>query len=512
MKKAHYYALLLLVLLASCNDKNSKAQSKIDWNLYKPVWQLPIMEAELAFHHQYIAAKDQYTIRFREGTSQAQIIALEGRLSAIFGTSFKVKSCKCDSLLRNYEGLDITEILKHDELAVRPNGNRSGDGTPIPLTNAQFMSPTYITQTDRESNVVNSFTPEDEFGVTSTNYKTPFHNFVDGYRTTSGTAFKIGVLDTGFDFDSRLSIGQAIFDQDIPIPGSRIRPCRKNNFYGEFRPQDDDPTRHGTLVTALLLNQLKGVPVKIYPVKVLDNNGKGNLFNFVCALASQDQMTAYNLSLGFYADTASFPKKLVSAYMKQTNSWFFVAAGNKVAALDSASADANRDLSVRKYKFYPACLTDVPKMVVVTTARRTLSIAQYSVCGNQNYSDQFVHVGVVPDFPYPFLHVGVDVGIVPYNSCLLGFRDAGGTGTSFATPIALGKALATWKVRSGVSFPRQPTSRDELFGSDRYNFTRTEPMIAPRQIKDNRLVEESLSFIVPRTSSPKKPLGKPKSQ
>lgn len=465
MKK--FYCLFFLIALF----KNSaEAQHSPNWRLYKPVWKLPIEK-----FYRTIAKHNEFPVRFKAGTTQTQIINLERKLREKFGPDFKVKTCQCDPLLRNYSGLNIIEILKHgEELAVKPKGNGAGDSEPISMNNVLYMSPNYITHSDRESNIVSSFSPPNEFGSIATVYKNPFRDFSRNYRfiPTNNNSFKIGVFDTGFDFITDLNLVQSI-DQN-----SNTTLCSP---YGQNSPQDDDITRHGTLVTALLLNQLKGVPVKVYPVKVLDKDGKGSLFDFVCALASQDQMTAYNISLGFYADTASFPKKLVSAYMNRKNGWFFVAAGNKIAALDNELNDQSRNLLQRKYKFYPACLTDVPRMIVVTTAQRQQGDGKYkyAVCSNQNYSSQFAHVGVIPS--------GQD--------CLLGFSGVGGTGTSFAAPIMLGRTLAAWhQGRPNQQSPRSPNHRGEFFGRPYPVFTHSEPTLTPQQIDKNRLIEETVSY------------------
>jgi hypothetical protein len=473
---------VLVLILTRCTYWTFPNKKGEDYKGYTRVWVQDVKNLE--FYNSEIALSNDFVFRYRANTSPTEISAFENRLQALF-QNIKIESCKCDPLLRRYTNLELFEIIKNGaKLVAKPNGDGAGDPEKyITLDNVQFASPTYITHADRDSSAV------DSVGKVAV-YKKELLEKLGQYPETAkgdGQEFRIGVLDTGYDFQNK--IGNDSFSSKIVenLPGD-MRGCSQRNFITNDSdiPQDDDKTRHGTIVTTLLLAHLPKVPVKVFPIKVLDSLGKGNLHNLLCALASQDelQLTAFNLSLGFYAEETVFPGELLSIYMKRNPAWFFVAAGNKSLSKDVLMEASNRDLTSRKFKFYPACLTDVAKMITVTTVNKLPESQEegLEVCQTQNFSSNYVHLGVVS-------HLS--------GECLIGVNGVGGVGSSFATPVGLGKTiLSWWRARNNPGddwFPRVPINRYEIFGRPYPAYTQN-ANLPDGQILGKRVVNSLLEF------------------
>lgn len=421
-------------------------------------------------YYNEIAHPDRFVGKYKDGK------AVEANIRALipYFPGLKYRSCDCDSTLVEFSNLSLAEIRIDKNGIVRgaPKGGDAGD--PVAFNDLEYLTPSFRVQTDPTSNIVEEINVSyDEFGNASR--RPVYHREVTrAIEKLNGSGagqpkFNIGIMDTGIDMELatynskikgylRWEPLRVLTKEEAEAwkASPEANKCERKNYVGQSEndisyvnnnPYDDDDERHGTLVTLLLLNELTGgVNAQIYPIKVLNNKGEGYLFDFICALANPNPPDAYNLSLGFYADTVSFPREFLSGYMNRTNAWFFVAAGNKFRDSHSDPDQGNRNLSTRKFKFFPACLTDVPKQVTVTTVRKD----NHTVCATQNYSSEYVHLGVVA------------------SECKIGFDGKGGEGSSFATPVALGRSIQAWH-NAGLSPENLRNGKREDLFDGRYS-------------------------------------------
>jgi hypothetical protein len=156
---------------------------------------------------------------------------------------------------------------------------------------------------------------------------------------------------------------------------------------------------HGTMVTYLLERELRGKNYGIVPMVVLDTMKKGELFNLICTMAYSTKIPALktlNASLGYYGPKSVVLEKFIGKL--QAKGIMLVAAAGNADAFDSCeNCFVNpRDLGARKYKFYPASFAeDFSNLITATTVYTVDKVI--NIAPNQNFSKQYVDVGVVGD-------------------------------------------------------------------------------------------------------------------
>lgn len=350
-----------------------------------------------------------FLFRFKVGTAAQHIRSFEDSIRKYHKT-LTIDSCTCDPLLRKYGNFPIRSIYKSgdpENIVIISGGGSAAGNTIIELKDSTIkeFSPNY--RVFGEKTPLEGKPKEKLFA-----------------QKEGGNKLKIGVLDTGYD---------ANFGSLKP---HSLQPCTGKtdfNFVATAGQFDDDPTKHGTIVTTLLMDaipQEKRNDVEVIPIKVLDKDGYTTLFNFICALSSLKgkKVDIINASLGFYAPNDSIPSGLIKTYIEETEAWFFAAAGNKNTYIDGLDNTSSRDLEIRKLKFYPASIKDIKNMIVVTSAFSD-SRNNFDICPNQNYSNTLV-----------------DVSVEASKNCYIRYDNPyftlQGTGSSFATPVVAGKAAS----------------------------------------------------------------------
>lgn len=212
------------------------------------------------------------------------------------------------------------------------------------------------------------------------------------WKKSQGEGVTIAVLDTGCDLDHPDLV-------DNLLEGA--------NFVKKGSPPDDDNC-HGTHVTGTLVavnNTIGMVGVapkaKVYPVKVLDKKGNGNLLDVAAGIrwAIEKKVDFISMSLGSPTPVQQVRKALQAA--SAAGIITFVAAGN---------AGNTKDV------FYPAAY---PETISIGAVDETMHRAAFSNTGNN----------------LDFMAPGVDiVSTVPDNWY------ATLSGTSMAQPFACGCA------------------------------------------------------------------------
>jgi hypothetical protein len=285
----------------------------------------------------------------------------------------------------------------------------------------------------------------------------PTNNILTKFKTVENKiddVILVAVLDTGIDMKI---VEQRYVGNDLIHESGE---CFKNSNKGwNFVDDNDDiadnnPGRHGSLVTQYIINQFKNNPkrkrsVKIIPIKTHDHNGEGNLFNIICAIhyAIAKGAKIINASWGFYNYNNIALKQLdfLPEELKKQRVLFVTAAGNQsieddntaISILAQEGIDVTdpdllvsdlRDLA--KHQFLPACFSKIDENVITVTTTDGTTVAS-----TENYSDIFVDMGVKTDernemnrgdllFKVPFI-------LTNGSSELVG-------GSSFATAIATG--------------------------------------------------------------------------
>jgi len=119
-------------------------------------------------------------------------------------------------------------------------------------------------------------------------------------RNNSDDTVKIAVLDTGIDY--------SYFDKPFLYNTSGSNNCNNEISGWDFVNGDNNPfddNNHGSIVSKIITDNLddNDIPYQILPVKVFDNEGKGNYFDTLCGLeyvASFEEFFIVNASFGFY--------------------------------------------------------------------------------------------------------------------------------------------------------------------------------------------------------------------
>jgi subtilisin family serine protease len=256
----------------------------------------------------------------------------------------------------------------------------------------------------------------------------------------------IAILDTGVD--TNLVDPQYLWKENDKKTAAE---CYKHvhegwNFVGNNGVyHDDNPGKHGSIVSQYIISQFKDVKengVKIMPLKTHDKDGVGDLFGTICAInfAIAKGAQIINASWGFYyyyEMPIPYLKTLITGVLRKKGILFVTAAGNKIEADDVIARqiyqmehgvvltdDQLRDIAI--HNFYPAHLsTGTNSVIAVTTTDGN------TVASTQNYSRKFIDMGVLADqvsragmkFKLPF-----DTGADPQFI----------SGSSFATAIASG--------------------------------------------------------------------------
>jgi hypothetical protein len=254
----------------------------------------------------------------------------------------------------------------------------------------------------------------------------------------------VAVIDTGLD--TKLVDPHYVWTGS---PRDNNPGCYKNvstgwNFINDTADfTDDDPKRHGTVISQYIINQFQKSPensVQIMPLKTHDKNGVGDLFNIICAIhfAMAKGANMINASWGFYyyfKEPIPYLKELITEILPKHGILFVTAAGNQIDAEEiiaqqiylsengvSMTADQLRDLAI--HNFYPAHLsTKKNSVITVTTTNGQI------VSASQNYSSEFADLGVKADKEIP--------GHMQFQLPFAGSSDFIG-GSSFATAIATG--------------------------------------------------------------------------
>lgn len=183
----------------------------------------------------------------------------------------------------------------------------------------------------------------------------------------------------------------------------------------------NDKHGHGTAVASIIVRTFKGTAgagnCKIIPIKVLDNEGKGNLFNLIRGIdhAIEKNVDIINISI-------VSPDK--SAYGKETPIQLALknAASRNILIVTAAGNDG-RNIDEAANTVYPACAQS-DNQIVVGAAKCADGKAEFS-----NYGKGSVDVFA------PGLSIAV---------AQLTWREGGrfryGDGTSYAAPIVTGMA------------------------------------------------------------------------
>lgn len=404
------YAIILLsvVVLAGSSCKSSRhnrnpvLQPFIDWNvLFKQGSGINDRRQaieEVKRNATTIANRYLDSIPDKEYRATLQFILLED-------------SCSCDTLLYNVKGIIID-----------PSGGAktSSSGQPPPSVSGDAVEE--IAQN-------NPIDPGDPKNRTLRNSPVPLGG------NDINKDLIIAIIDTGIDTTRFASPIQDIIWKDIE--GSVDHTTR--NFIPGQSPanfQDHHSIRHGSAVAALILKQFDQTYPRLMVLKALDDNGQGSVYTISCALryAAIHHASLINTSLGYYGNPDAILKKYLIG-MEPVSVPVITAAGNMNPRNKGESCDNHENTPNQlggSHLFFPACY-NLPNLISVTGYSH-----MNMPCYFQNYSSEFITVGVLNDLPddccsyqLPFINGRIE-------------------GSSFATPIVTGK-LGRKMLESGIT-------------------------------------------------------------
>ena len=263
------------------------------------------------------------------------------------------------------------------------------------------------------------------------------YNVLDATKSVGNTT--VAIVDAGLDLkiynNTMGTLGNWLWKD--PAPGATTI----YNFVGGSPSDfmDNTAERHGTIVTAILLDMFKDTTVfpKLMVLKALNDQGKGTLFSITCAMsyAICHHATIINASFGYYGAPDSVLLQTVIGAEREGIP-VIAAAGNVGAPHDHTLFCKSTNLPDslgNNHLFYPACYADtmnLQNMLSVTNVRSENG-APAGACFYQNYSSKYISVGV--------FNTGEN-GCCKYNNIPFLQRTlATAEGSSFATPIVTGQ-------------------------------------------------------------------------
>lgn len=410
--------ILLIISVCSCgkltnnvNNQTAAYQSGqlnnwVDWNvLFKPGTD----SATRAGYMNYLAFYVDSIVRAYNASN--------GKTSAIIIRPYF--TCPCDSLLVNFNVVDLSGT----GLPANPKPPCCGAGGSGDIVDLQNVNNSFV---------IDSLTEMDRKLDDSLVYLKPSN--IDTNKI-------LAVMDTGLDSAKFQNKFEGLLWRDPNKPTIR-------NFisYENFRDldyyTDDDSHKHGTAVTTIALKAVESSNIagsrkpRIMVLKVLNANRSGSTFSVSCALryALQHHATLINASLGYYSpgDIDSVLKRYVDlCKTSQPQIPIVAAAGNVVGfhyppLCNSTLNLTHNELTHQSRRlFYPGCFsTDENSNIITVTGLQTPTM----VCNYQNYSQEFVTIGVLTN---------------PSSSacCAFDALDTYYEGSSFATPFVSGKLM-----------------------------------------------------------------------
>lgn len=405
----------------------------------------PIYSSYLPFDSIFVKYQPQkekwlnWNILFAPGTSEARRIQtmdsiekyVTNWISSSPNPSLQVThfyfSCPCDPQLTNYTATPLLGMSGTPNPPPNPGKGVGGSGDGIQYVNSN-----------------NSFVMD-----TTLEYQVPVNQKVVLNTTSVDDSKILAVMDTGLD--------TLIFPhnfQNLLWSDAAGQNLRNFQFFTNGRGYDyyfdDEKHKHGTAVTTLALQAFESfnlqntVKPRVMILKVLDENKRGSTFTVSCALSyvKQHAATMVNASLGYYGKTDSILLKYSGdiSNADQNPIPVFSAAGNipGIHADDSlCNPPLERNLLNSSNLFYPACFSDLfPNFITVTGLSDAITSCYY-----QNYSSQYVNVGVITNPGTP----NCCRFLVPFNTV------KGYEGSSFATPVVSGKVMACLMTTAGIT-------------------------------------------------------------
>ncbi|WP_460636553.1 S8/S53 family peptidase [Larkinella harenae] len=224
---------------------------------------------------------------------------------------------------------------------------------------------------------------------------------------------KVAVIDTGFRLNNTGGMSVPLWQGGIGSPCQLTNDFVGWNFVGQPKidmiragiqydpttgrivnnfennnPDDDCPCEHGTLLSAIISQTAdryhRAYLPEIMVLKAFDSEGVGSLFTVVCALcyAQAHEADVINASFVIPASKAIPLLKTCFDGLLESRIMVVCAAGNRGNAEEQSGVQLTNNL-------FPACLSATHKNVITVTS------VWENGQGRENYSDQYVNVGVV---------------------------------------------------------------------------------------------------------------------
>jgi len=365
--------------------------------------------------------KNEIIVSFEEVPTKEQIEIVKGYFHKMGIKDIKINTCdNCELPVQLWQAENIHTIISGKTIKA---GSGPGTGTVGEHYSLNFLS------------------------------EIPYHNWdksakqtYKAEKSTLKEVVTIAVLDTGID---PFIVDQGYIAHDLQNqPGNECFAEVQNgwNFVDNNADiEDDNPGRHGSLVTQFIINEFKKSEdrtVRIIPLKTHDRNGEGDLFKIFCAafyaIAKGAQIINASWGFYYYESLPYEPLKILIDVLHNKGILLVTAAGNQDKSDDRIAEEIYRikhhgghlnafqlrDLAI--HQFLPACLSNTEANLITVTTTDGVNVAP-----TENHSNAFVDIGVIAD-----KNQNEDLWFnVPFEQSSAG---AVVRGSSFATAIATG--------------------------------------------------------------------------
>ena len=396
-----------------------------------------------------------------------------GELIVIYEDGFPTGECGCvkDAILEEDSGAAFQTTKNNGKVELWKAENIQSDIHIDRVVGTLGSNTTHAEKVKFSFNYTNSF-PVDEFQRIN-----PLDLERKNSRPSSGDENKIiiAVLDTGVDFDLIPEEYLWSIEDKDQNGGKRIYGknfVKDDNDENDFDVSEDNPSLHGTLINAYIIEQFSSSPhtVQIMNLKTHDKNGKGDLFSAIPAIqyAIKNGAHIINASWGFYIDEEMDNKILQQLKIIKKGVFFVTAAGNKIDLADLNFDELNnKDGSVKldprnisHHFFYPAYFSKgLPPEENNIIAVTTIDKVKDCVSPTQNFSPEIVDVGVQADA----IHENPEMFLFDFPFKLKNGESTSMriSGSSFASAIASGKIGANFPVDFLQSDPKEEPDKSK---------------------------------------------------
>lgn len=298
-----------------------------------------------------------------------------------------------------------------------------------------------------------------------------------GNLSNEPKAVKVAVIDTGFKYENLAEQG---IEVNIWQNKHTTNSCNMSvdivgwNFIDDNNnPSDDNPSEHGTIISAIISKTANILGVEYLPeimvLKAFNSNGVGTLYTIICALCYSKAHSANIINASFVCPTSGLGIEYLKRIIRDLGNIILVcAAGNRRSITDNVGLGLGL---LSTTPLYPACFSAELNNVITVTSLWEMGVENYSptepivnICVYSNKKGYF-------NAPYLWFRNEIDairegrrerpIGVVQSDIAGGGINRI--VGSSYATAFVTGFIVYTLQNADGVMSLDSGNLRESIF-------------------------------------------------